>query len=69
MKISNRLKELRESRHLSQGDLAQTMEVSRQTINAIERGKYNPSLELTFKIALYFQTNIEDIFYPEVNGK
>ncbi|WP_205527769.1 helix-turn-helix transcriptional regulator [Listeria costaricensis] len=69
MKISNRLKELRESRQLSQGDLAQAMEVSRQTINAIERGKYNPSLELTFKIALYFQTNIEDIFYPEVTGK
>ena len=49
---------------ITQEDLAQALGVSRQTINAIEKGKYNPSLELAFKLASYFETTIEEIFTP-----
>ena len=60
--MTNRLRELRASRRWSQRDLAQELGVSRQTINAIETGKYDPSLPLAFKIARLFKRPIEDIF-------
>lgn len=63
MKVFNVVKQLREDRNLSQKDLAEALEVSRQTIHAIERGKYNPSLELSLKLAQYFSSTVEEIFY------
>lgn len=60
--MKNRLKDLRALKDWSQGDLALALEVSRQTINAIETGKYDPSLPLAFKIARLFEMKIEDIF-------
>jgi putative transcriptional regulator len=60
--MTNRLPELRASRKWSQGELAQELGVSRQTINAIETGKYDPSLPLAFKIARLFKRPVEDIF-------
>jgi len=63
--VKNRLRELRELKGLTQEDLAKTLGVTRQTIIAIEKGKYNPSLELAFKIAKFFKVNIEDIFIYE----
>ena len=62
--MNNRLKVLRAERDWSQEVLAQKLGVSRQTINAIERGKYDPSLPLAFKIARLFTAKIEDIFEP-----
>lgn len=63
--MKNRLKVLRAERNLSQAQLADLLDVSRQTINAIETGKYDPSLPLAFKIAALFEQKIEDIFAPE----
>lgn len=63
--MTNRLAELRASRGWSQGDLAAELEVSRQTVNALERGKYDPSLPLAFRIARLFGRKIEEIFSPE----
>ena len=63
--MKNRLKVLRAERDWSQADLAERLEVSRQTINAIETGKYDPSLPLAFKIARLFEQPIEAIFDPE----
>lgn len=60
--MTNRLRELRASRHWSQGDLARELGVSRQTVNAIETAKYDPSLPLAFKIARLFGRPIEEIF-------
>ena len=60
--MKNRLKELRAEKSWSQGDLAERLEVSRQTINAIETEKYDPSLPLAFKIAKLFKQPIENIF-------
>ena len=62
--MKNRLRELRAAREWSQSDLADRLEVSRQTVNAIETGKYDPSLPLAFKIAQLFRRHIEDIFDP-----
>ena len=62
--MNNRLKVLRAERDWSQEELAQKVGVSRQTINAIERGKYDPSLPLAFKIAQLFALPIEEIFLP-----
>jgi len=53
---------LRAERGWSQGDLAEQLEVSRQTVNALETGKYDPSLPLAFKIARLFETTIESVF-------
>ncbi len=64
--MKNRLKVLRAERSWSQADLAGRLAVSRQTINAIETGKYDPSLPLAFDIARLFETTIEDIFCPGV---
>jgi putative transcriptional regulator len=63
--MKNRLKILRAEHDWSQADLASFLDVSRQTVNAIERGKYDPSLPLAFKIAALFKTTIEDIFEPD----
>lgn len=63
--MNNRLRELRESRGWSQGELAQRLEVSRQTVNALETGKYDPSLPLAFRIARMFAAPIETIFLYE----
>ncbi|MFY8209232.1 MAG: helix-turn-helix transcriptional regulator [Caulobacter sp.] len=63
--MKNRLKVLRAERDWSQADLADRLEVSRQTINALETGKYDPSLPLAFKIARLFGQPIETIFQDE----
>ncbi len=62
--MKNRLKELRAEREWSQGRLAELLKVSRQTVNALETGKYDPSLPLAFRIAALFGCRIEDIFQP-----
>ncbi|MGE8226853.1 helix-turn-helix transcriptional regulator [uncultured Stenotrophomonas sp.] len=64
--MDNRLRELREARGWSQGELAEQLEVSRQTINALETGKYDPSLPLAFRIARLYESRIEEIFFPDV---
>ena len=63
--MTNRLRMLRAERTLSQADLADQLGVSRQTVNAIETGRYDPGLPLAFKIARLFERRIEDIFQPE----
>ncbi len=63
--MKNRLKVLRAERDWSQADLAERLEVSRQTINALETGKYDPSLPLAFRIARLFGQPIEAIFQDE----
>ncbi len=63
--MKNRLKVLRAERDWTQADLAQRLEVSRQTVNAIEIGKYDPSLPLAFRISNLFSMQIEEIFDPE----
>ena len=67
--MENKLKELRTQRSWSQGDLAEKLDVSRQTVNSLERGKYDPSLPLAFKIAAIFGLAIEDVFQPESHGE
>lgn len=62
--MKNRLRELRAAREWSQSDLADKLGVSRQTINAIETEKYDPSLPLAFKVAWLFKLPIEEIFEP-----
>ena len=63
--MNNRLRELRETQGWSQGELAEQLEVSRQTVNALETGKYDPSLPLAFRIARLFALRIEDMFLPD----
>ena len=63
--MKNRLRVLRAEREWSQGDLAKQLEVSRQSVNAIETGKFDPSLPLAFKLARLFETTIESIFLDE----
>ena len=65
--MKNRLEELRKSRGIKQEDLAEALEVSRQTIGSLENGRYNPSILLAFKIAGYFGMTIEEIFIYEEN--
>ena len=60
--MKNKLKVLRAERDLTQADLAESLGVSRQTINAIEKGKFDPSLPLAFKISALFELSIEEIF-------
>ena len=59
------IRELRAGRGLSQAELAQAMQVSRQTINAIETGRYLPSLPLAFGLARFFETTVEQMFHPD----
>lgn len=63
--MKNRLHVLRAERDWSQGDLADQLGVSRQTVNALETGKYDPSLQLAFKISALFELPIESIFFPD----
>lgn len=63
--MKNRLEELRKERGIRQEELAAKLEVSRQTIGSLENGRYNPSIQLAFKIARYFGMTIEDIFIYE----
>ena len=65
--MNNRLRELRAARRWSQADLADRLDVSRQTVNAIETGRYDPSLPLAFKIASVFNETIESLFTPDAN--
>jgi putative transcriptional regulator len=65
--MKNRLRELRAAKEWSQGDLADKLGVSRQTVNAIETEKYDPSLPLAFKVAKLFKKSIEEIFEPEAD--
>lgn len=64
----NKLRVLRAERRWSQADLADRLGVSRQTVNAIETGKYDPSLPLAFSIARVFELKIEDVFSPNGQG-
>jgi len=66
--MKNTLRLLRAERNWSQADLADQLEVSRQTVNALETGRYDPSLPLAFKIARLFSLPIEAIFQPESTG-
>ena len=66
--MHNRLRVLRAERGWSQADLAEKLEVSRQSVNAIETGKYDPSLPLAFRIARLFGAKIEEIFQDEALG-
>lgn len=63
--MKNRLEELRKQRGINQEQLAEALEVSRQTIGSLENGRYNPSILLAFKIARYFDLSIEEIFIYE----
>ncbi|MFW5987530.1 MAG: helix-turn-helix transcriptional regulator [Methanohalophilus sp.] len=63
--MKNTLKVWRAKKDITQEDLARKMEVTRQTINAIERGKYDPSIKLAFRMAKFFECSIEDIFIYE----
>ncbi|MGH8041791.1 MAG: helix-turn-helix transcriptional regulator [Rudaea sp.] len=62
--MKNRVREMRTSHQWSQADLADKLDVSRQTVNAIETGKYDPSLPLAFRIAKLFHQSIESMFEP-----
>ncbi len=63
--MKNRLEELRKQKGIKQEELAAKLEVSRQTIGSLENGRYNPSIQLAFKIARYFNMSIEEIFIYE----
>ena len=65
MNLKNKLDKLRKIKGLTQEEFAKELRVSRQTVSAIENGKYNPSLDLAFEIALYFNMTIEDVFTYE----
>lgn len=67
--MRNRVRELREARGWSQAELGERLDVSRQTINAIENGKYDPSLPLAFKLARLFRERIEALFDPDSQGR
>lgn len=63
--MKNRLEELRNQRGIKQDELAAALRVSRQTISSLENGRYNPSIQLAFKLARYFGLTVEDIFIYE----
>ena len=67
--MENNLRVLRAMKRVTQEDLASSLGVTRQTIHAIENGKYNPSLELAFKIAKFFETTIEAVFLYMENAR
>lgn len=67
--MKNRLEELRKLRGVKQEELADQLEVSRQTIGSLENGRYNPSIILAFKIARFFNMSIEEIFFYEEEQK
>lgn len=63
--MKNQVRDMRTAKGWSQSDLAEKLGVSRQTVNAIETGRYDPSLPLAFKLARLFKLAIEDIFFPD----
>lgn len=63
--INNRIQELRSEKGLTQQDLAEAVDVTRATIIALEKGSYNPSLELAFRLAKYFKVGIEKLFFEK----
>ncbi|WP_083098066.1 helix-turn-helix transcriptional regulator [Pseudophaeobacter leonis] len=63
--MNNRIQELRKNRNWSPASLAEKLDVSRQTVNALERGRYDPSLPLAFSIARLFDLTIEEVFQPD----
>ncbi|MBP5660900.1 MAG: helix-turn-helix transcriptional regulator [Lachnospiraceae bacterium] len=63
--MKNRIEELRKEKGIRQEELAMALEVSRQTIGSLENGRYNPSIQLAFKISKYFGLKIEDVFIYE----
>jgi len=65
--VKNKLEEIRKGRNIKQDELAMALEVSRQTIISLEKGRYNPSITLAFKLARYFEMSIEEIFIYEEN--
>ncbi|MHC5226817.1 helix-turn-helix transcriptional regulator [Enterococcus sp. LJL99] len=65
MKVINTIRETRKQKKITQGELAKAVKVSRQTIIAIENGKYNPSLELSLKLVAFFNCSFDEIFYLE----
>lgn len=65
--MKNRLEEIRKQYGITQEELAQKLEVSRQTIGSLENGRYNPSILLAFKISKFFNVSIEEIFIYEEN--
>ena len=65
MEIENHVKKFRKKEDITQAELAEEVNVSRQTINAIETGKYDPSLELALQIAEFFETRVEELFEIE----
>lgn len=65
MKVVNHIKEIRLKKGISQVKMAQDLQITRQTINAIEKNKYNPSLELALKLVKYLDVPIEELFYLE----
>ncbi|QIL49752.1 helix-turn-helix transcriptional regulator [Vagococcus hydrophili] len=67
MTVKNQIKDIRETRGIKQNEMADSLRVSRQTMTAIEKMKYNPSLELSLKIASYFELSVEEIF--ELNSE
>ncbi|GFZ33427.1 transcriptional regulator [Clostridium zeae] len=69
MKVINHIKEIREKKGITQTKMAEDLRITRQTINAIEKNKYNPSLELALKLIEYFEVPIEQLFYLEKSIK
>jgi putative transcriptional regulator len=67
--LKNRVEQLRKEMGLSQEEFARALRVSRQTVSSIENGKYNPSLELAFQIADFFQKTIEELFLWKENDQ
>ena len=67
--MKNRLEELRKARCMTQEELAEALEVSRQTVGSLENGRYNPSILLAFRIARLFETTIEEVFLYEEQGE
>ena len=63
--MKNRLEEIRKAKGISQEELANALEVSRQTVGSLENGRYNPSIILAFKIARFFNVSIEEVFIYE----
>ena len=65
MKVVNHIAEMRLARGITQVKMAEDLQITRQTINAIEKNRYNPSLELALKLISYFNVPIEELFYLE----
>ncbi len=67
--MKNRIEEIRKARGVNQEELAKALGVSRQTISSLENGRYNPSIELAYKLSKYFGMTIEEVFIFEEAGK